>query len=67
MHYFVDTENSKKNRLLDEYISSYHIPKNIKSTEIINKLLADVKQDLNLNLMPIKLIDIYRPYAEIDP
>lgn len=64
MHYIIDTENSEKNRLLDEYISSYYIPKNIKSIDILNKLLADVKQEVNLELIPIKLIDIYRPYEE---
>lgn len=64
MHYIIDTENSEKNRLLDEYISSYYIPKNIKSIDILNKLLADVKKEVNLELIPIKLIDIYRPYEE---
>lgn len=64
MHYIIDTENSEKNRLLDEYISSYYIPQNIESIDILNKLLVDVKQELNLELIPIELIDIYRPYEE---
>lgn len=67
MHYFLDAQNSQKSHVLDQYISSYCVPQGEKSVDILNKLVADIKEDLNLNLMPIKLIDIYRPCAETNP
>ena len=64
LHYFIDDNNSKKNHTLDEYISSYHIPKNQDSINIMDNLISDIFQDLNISLTPIKLIDIYRPQQE---
>lgn len=35
MHYFVDENNTRKNQALDEYISTYRIPKNQDSAKIV--------------------------------
>lgn len=64
MHYFVDENNTRKNQALDEYISTYRIPKNQDSAKIVKKLASDVFQHFKITLTPIKLIDIYRPQQE---
>lgn len=64
MHYFIDNNHSKKNLTLDEYISSYRIPKNQDSIDIMDNLISDIFKVLNISLTPIKLIDIYRPQQE---
>jgi len=64
LHYFIDDNNSQKNHALDKYISSYHIPKNQNSIDIMDNLISDIFQNLSISLTPIKLIDIYRPQQE---
>ena len=64
MYYFLDFLNSEKNPILDEYISAYHMPYSKNGDEAFNNLMTDIMRDLNIKLMPVDLVDIYRPPTE---
>ena len=58
--YVVDYVNSKKIPRLDVYIANYAIAPEECASDIFDRLITDIKNDLGIQLVHIDLKDIYR-------
>ena len=58
--YVIDYINNKKTPQIDSYITNYAIAPEECASDIFNRLIADIKNDLGIQLAHIDLKDIYR-------
>lgn len=58
--YVIDYVNSEKLPELDVYIANYAIAPEERASDIFDRLITDIKNDLGIQLAHIDLKDIYR-------
>ena len=58
--YVIDCVNNQKIPEIDVYITNYAIAPEECASDIFNRLITDIKNDLGIQLVPIDLKDIYR-------